>query len=211
MTMHLNEDPNLATRHSLLLRITNLQDQEGWKEFFDTYWKLIYQTAIKAGLNDAEAQDAVQDTVMSVMKKLSASKYDRTKGAFKPWLLKLTRWKIVDQFRKRQRGISGARGRRESGTSTRTATIERLPGPGGFEAMWDEEWESNLMDAAIERTKKKVDAKQYQMFDLYFFKSWPVSKVAATLKVSAASVYVARHKIGRVINKEIAYLRSSPY
>ena len=31
-----------------------------WKTFFDSYWKLIYGVAIKAGLNDAEAQEVVR-------------------------------------------------------------------------------------------------------------------------------------------------------
>jgi RNA polymerase sigma-70 factor (ECF subfamily) len=202
-------DELTPTRDSLIIRLKNRGDEEGWRDFFDTYWKLIYHTAVKAGLTDEEAQDAVQETVMSVVNKLAESEYDKSKGPFKPWLLKLTRWRIVDQFRKRQQAIHHSR--REARTSTKTATVEGVPDSDGFEAMWDEEWENNLMDAAIERAKKKVDTKQYQIFDLYFFKEWPVSKVAATLRVSAASVYVARHKVGRLIKREIAYLKSRPF
>lgn len=65
-----NTDELVPTRNSLLLRLRDWQDQESWKDFFDTYWKLIYNAAVKAGLNDAEAQDAVQETVVAVMKKL---------------------------------------------------------------------------------------------------------------------------------------------
>ena len=32
--------------------------EANWKTFFDSYWKLIYGVAIKAGLNDAEAQES---------------------------------------------------------------------------------------------------------------------------------------------------------
>ena len=58
----------IPTRHSLLSRLKDWNDQESWRVFFDTYWKLIYHAAVKAGLSDAEAQDVVQDTVISVMK-----------------------------------------------------------------------------------------------------------------------------------------------
>ena len=34
-------DPD-ATPSSLLRRLKNWDDQSGWQEFFDTYWKLIY-------------------------------------------------------------------------------------------------------------------------------------------------------------------------
>jgi len=62
-------DDLLPTRLSLLARLKDWQDQQSWREFFDTYWKLIYSVAIQAGLSDAEAQDVVQDTLVSVAKK----------------------------------------------------------------------------------------------------------------------------------------------
>src|SRR5437764_5754537 len=53
----------LATRRSLVERLPDLADRAKWQEFFDTYWRLIYGVARKAGLNDAEAQDVVQETI----------------------------------------------------------------------------------------------------------------------------------------------------
>src|SRR2546426_1573632 len=72
----------------------------GWKDFFDTYWKLVYGVAIKSGLNDAEAQDVVQETVLSVAKKMHQFKYDPAAGSFKNWLLLITRRRIADHLRK---------------------------------------------------------------------------------------------------------------
>lgn len=200
----------IPTRQSLLSRLKDWNDQEGWKVFFDTYWKLIYNAAIKAGLSDAEAQDVVQETILSVLKSISNSEYDAEKGSFKNWLLRLTSWRITDQLRKRQRGIESRK--REPGTSTGTATVERMPDPAGLklEATWDDEWEKNLLEAAIERVKKKVDPKHYQIFDLYAMKGWPVSKVARTLKVNSGKVYLIKHRIGRLIKKESAHLRAKP-
>src|SRR6185503_15772399 len=53
-------DSLLPTRRSLLSRLRDWQDDAGWREFFDTYWRLIYNVARKSGLADAEAQDVVQ-------------------------------------------------------------------------------------------------------------------------------------------------------
>ena len=93
-----------ATRRSLVDRLVNWDDQKRWQEFFDTYWRLIYSTARKAGLTDAEAQEVVQETVITVAKKIDKLKYDPAIGSFKGWLLQITRWRIVDQFRKREPG-----------------------------------------------------------------------------------------------------------
>ena len=62
----MNPEATIATRASLLVRLKDREDQASWQEFFDTYWRLIYSVATKAGLNDAEAQDVVQETVISV-------------------------------------------------------------------------------------------------------------------------------------------------
>ncbi len=200
----------IPTRQSLLSRLKDWNDQESWKVFFDTYWRLIYNASIKAGLTDAEAQDVVQDTVISVLKSIPSFEYDANKGSFKNWLLRLTSWRIVDQLRKRQRRIENLK--REPGTTTRTPALERVPDPAGLklEASWDDEWERNLMDAAIERVKRKVDSKHYQIFDLYAVKAWPVSKVARTLKVNPGKVYLIKHRISGLIKKEIAHLRAKP-
>jgi len=46
-----------------LSRLKDWNDQESWRTFFDTYWKLIYNVAIKTGLTDAEAQAAMKKAV----------------------------------------------------------------------------------------------------------------------------------------------------
>jgi RNA polymerase sigma-70 factor (ECF subfamily) len=46
--------------------LNNLDDVDAWRKFFDKYWSLIYSAAAKSGLNDADAQDIVQETMLSV-------------------------------------------------------------------------------------------------------------------------------------------------
>src|SRR5437867_2939099 len=118
----------IPTRQSLLSRLKNWDDQDSWKLFFDTYWRLIYNAAVKAGLSDAEAQDVVQETVRSVAKSMPNFVYDTNKGSFKSWLLGLTRWRITDELRKRQRAIQ----KPGSHTSTGTATVEEIADPKGL-------------------------------------------------------------------------------
>ena len=201
-----NPDGLIPTRRSLLTRLKNWDDQESWKEFFDTYWKLIYGVAIKAGLNDAEAQEVVQETIIAVAKQMEGFKYDPQIGSFKGWLLHTTQWRINDQFRKR-RGDAGII-RREYRNSTRTATIERIPDPAtpNLEAIWEQEWRNSMFAAAIEKVRRRVDARQYQIFDAYVIKQWPVKKIVAMLGVTSGQVYLAKHRISELIKKELANL-----
>src|SRR5207302_1161743 len=110
----------VATRRSLVDRLANWDDQKRWQEFFDTYWRLIYSTARKSGLTDAEAQEVVQETVITV--------------------------------------------------------------------------------------EKKIDPKQFQIFDCYVRKEWPAQKVADQLRVNIGQVYLARHRVSAVLKKEIKAL-----
>jgi RNA polymerase sigma factor (sigma-70 family) len=206
-----NADELIPTRRTLLSRLKNWNDHESWKLFFDTYWKLIYNAAVRAGLTEAEAQDVVQETVISVSKSMPNFRYDEANGSFKGWLLRLTNWRIMDQLRKRPIEIQHRN--RGSGPSGTTATVERIPDPASleaFQAAWDQEWESNLFEAAIERVKRKVDPKLYQIFDLYVCKKWPVSRVATELRISRARVYLSKHRIGKLVKMEISYLQTRP-
>jgi len=110
-------DEMIPTRQSLLSRLKNWNDQEGWKAFFDTYWRLIYHTAVKAGLTDAEAEDVVQETVISVMKSMPTFEYDSQNGSFKSWLLRF------DQLANRGSVSQATKGNRTP--ETRTANLHQ--------------------------------------------------------------------------------------
>ena len=197
-----------ATRRSLVDRLANWEDQRRWQEFFDTYWKLIYSAARQSGLTDIEAQEVVQETIITVAKKIDKLKYDPAIGSFKGWLLQITRWRIVDQFRKREPGNAK---RPRPADDRLTATIERLPDAQAvdLDALWEKEWQQNLFEAAIVRVKKKVDPKQFQIFDCYVRKEWPAQKVASQLGVNVGQVYLARHRVSALLKKEIKMLEKT--
>jgi RNA polymerase sigma-70 factor (ECF subfamily) len=195
----------IPTRYSLLSRLENRSDDVSWREFFDTYWRLIYSVARKAGLTEVEAQEVVQETVISVAKDIEKFKRDRRLGTFKGWLRNLTRWRIADQLRKRTRLAP---------ESAAEAEPERPGVEGAFEApdesleaRWEEEWQANLLQAAMDRVKQRVRAEHYQMFELQVMRQWPVSRIAETLGVSAAQVYLAKHRISALIKKEARALQ----
>ena len=198
-----NEDDLLRTRATLIDRLKNWDDRASWQEFFDTYWKLIYGVARKAGLTEAEAQDVVQETLFAVVKHIPTFKYDPALGSFKGWLLTMTRWRIVDQLRKRGPAIVH---RRDSGDTARTATVERVPDMNNVDAAWEAEWKNNLFDAAMKNVKPKLDPQKFQIFDFYVKKEWPAEKVAQTFNVSVNQVYLAKSRVTEMLREEVARL-----
>ena len=193
----------IPTRKSLLTRLKNWDDQEGWREFFETYWKLIYSVAIKSGFTDAEAQDIVQDTIVTVAKKMRHFKYDPAIGSFKAWLLLNTRSRIAERLRKKRLPLAEHRPAQD--TTARTATVERIPDPGGegFDAAWESEWKRNLLEQALQGVKQQVAPKQFQIFDLYVLQETPIATITHALGVSAGQVYLAKHRVSQVLKEEM--------
>ena len=204
-----------ATRRSLIEKLGDWEDQKTWDEFYQTYWRLIYSVSLKSGLGSDEAFDVVQETVLSVAKQWKkGQKYDPDKGSFKTWLMNITRWRIADQFRKKNRNPAAQN--QSGGTPDgdgdfrNTATIERLEDAAESELLdrlWELEWKANLSKVAIDRVKKQVSPKQFQIFDAYVVKGWEAERVIKELGVSSSQVYLAKHRVGGLVKKEIARLQ----
>ncbi|MBI3416582.1 MAG: sigma-70 family RNA polymerase sigma factor [Verrucomicrobia bacterium] len=213
----------IPTRASLLVRIKDPADDTSWREFHETYRRLIFGVARKAGLSEVEAEDATQDTLVAVAQNIAEFRYEPKRCSFKTWLMMITRQRIIWQIRKRQ-GVGGSElfgadgaGRFATGGLTardddteRTATVERVPDPANLnlDAIWDEEWQQNLLAAALERVKEQVNSRQFQIFELAAIQAWSVSDIARTLRVNAAQVYLARHRVGAALKREVRKLES---
>lgn len=202
-------DDLIPTRGSLLNRLKDWQDNESWREFFDTYWRLIYGFALRRGLGHDEAQEVVQETVVAVARSIGKFQYDPKVCAFKTWLLGVTRSKIANQFARRARQHA-APYVEASASAGSTPVIHRIPDEQSrpWDTAWDEEWQKNLMESAIQRVKRRVSIEHYQMFDLFVLKQWPAREVARTLGVTIGHVYVAKHRISRLIRKEVRTLEA---
>jgi RNA polymerase sigma factor (sigma-70 family) len=202
-----NADEYLPTRASLLSRLKDWDDQQSWQQFYDAYWRLIHGAALKAGLTKEEAEDVLQETVLSVARKIQELKYDPARGSFKGWLMTLTQWRVTDQLRRRQRRV--ARIKEDTG---KTDLVEQLPDPAAAEAVarvWEGEWERNLLAVALERVKGQIAPRHFQIYQLYVQREWPISRVAKTLGVSSALIYVTKHRVASLLKKEIRRLQQS--
>jgi len=202
----LPDRPLPPTRKSLLIRLKNWGDEESWHEFYQIYERLIYESALKAGLRNVEAQEVVQETLLSVAKKIAGFDYNPETGSFKGWLLQITRRRIIDQFRKRRpEATPSANGAVLPGVELMSDPSSRL------EALWNEEWHLALLDMARAVVKRKVGARQYRMFDLYVLQQLPLKNVTKTLGVNAAQVYMAKYRITKLLKKELHNLEEGAF
>ena len=173
----------IRTRATLLGRLKDSKDQSSWQEFFDTYSKLIYGVARKAGLSEEESRDVLQTTIERVAEQLPRFRYDPRIGSFKGWLLNLTRLEIVRRSLKRR----PTPGRKiEKAAMDPETTAESVAG------IWETAWQNNMLDAAVANVKRRLDPKKYQIYDFCVNKNGAAEKAASMFSLTLEE---ARHAV----------------
>lgn len=198
----------LPTRQSLLSRLRDWDDQESWRHFFDLYWKLLHGMARERGLNEQEAQEVVQETVIAVAKNMPGFRYQPERCSFKSFLRHLLEKKVADAYRRRARASQNVA--IETGDDSALEPIDQLATPReeAPDVVWEKHWQQHLFDAAVERVKAKTNVKHFQIFHRLVVLGHGAGEVARTLDVNIAQVYLAKHRVTGLMKKELAALRS---
>lgn len=190
---------SLMTRASLLSRLHDLENQGGWREFFSAYWRLIYNFARKAGLDDADAQDVVQETMLAVSKAMPGFRYDRSRGRFRTWLLTVVRTRLANHWEKQ--------GRRQRLTAA-AENEPALDAESDLEKSWEQEWNVRVVTSALERLRQRTDGRQFLFFDMVERQGVAVDKAAAATGFNVAHGYVIRHRLRRMLRTEVKRLEN---
>ena len=201
-------DSILPTRASLLTRLRDLEDHAGWREFFDTYWRLIYNVARKSGLADTEAQDVVQNTFIYLSRRMPRFRYDDSRGSFKSWLRVVTRSRIAVHCRKAKREQPLREDPLPSDDPDAMREEIADPAADALDELWQREWETHMVNTALQRVRARVSSQQLLIFRLAALGELPLKQVARKLDVSLAQVYLARHRVGKLFKQEVTKLRA---
>jgi RNA polymerase sigma-70 factor (ECF subfamily) len=195
----------LPTRSSLLSRLRDWDDAESWREFFGRYRRFIHGLALKCGLTHPEADEVMQETMLTVARQMPEFRYDPAIGTFKGWLFAIARRCISRQFALRQPVSGRVDIGDENGALPHalSATATEL-----FESQWEEEWRRSLLSMAMERVRRRAKPRQFQMFDLYVTQQMPMPQVRRLLNVNAAQVYMAKLRVGALLRREVGDLKA---
>jgi RNA polymerase sigma factor (sigma-70 family) len=193
------------TSGTLINRVKDLDDDEGWREFFHRYQRLVLSIARQHGLSEAEAEEVAQEVFARVARNIGLFELGARPGAFRRWLGQLTNWCALDARRKRR--VATQPWRRE-GTEDRTATAERIAAPEA-DGPGNEVSDRDFRDLLLRRLKEVVSPKDYQIYHLITFDGWSPVQVAEHFKIRRGTVDTILCRVRQDAREELKRLGES--
>jgi RNA polymerase sigma-70 factor (ECF subfamily) len=193
-------DPLPTTHVTLLTRLKQDPfDQAGWDEFVERYGRHIYRWCRQWKLQDADAEDVTQNILVKLSQKLRVFAYDPSLS-FRGWLKTVAHhaWRDFEDGRRRARAAAADRHAQDRMLTleAREDLVQKL------EAAFDLE----LLEVAKGRVRLRVAPHTWEAFRLVALEGVPVAEVASRVHMQVAMVYVAKSKVQKMLQEEIAKL-----
>ncbi len=181
------------TRASLILRLKNADDVAAWNDFVAIYSPVIFRVACRHGFQAADAENLIQEVLLSISRSLPQWLEREDRGSFRAWLLKIARNGAVDMLTRRATQALGQDGE----------AAERLLGEipdyrHDLSSQFDLEYEQVVFQWAAAQVRESVSDTTWQSFWLTHVEGLSIEMAAQQLKMRPGTVYVAR---GRVMNR----------
>ncbi len=179
---------NPDTRPSLILRLGDRADDAAWAEFMEIYEPILFRLASRWGLQDADAREVVQETLLAVANAIPQFS-SAGRGAFRAWLNTITRNKLADHLAKRSKQERG------SGDSQIQHWLDQQACETSSASIWDWQAKRQIFAWAADRARHQVSESTWAAFYRTSVGGEPVAEVAKDLGLREGMVYVARSRV----------------
>jgi RNA polymerase sigma factor (sigma-70 family) len=192
----------IETSPSLLNRLrTAAPNSPDWTVLYNLYRPFIVCWARRAFLQDADANDMVQEVFTELRKAIPTFEYDQTKGKFRSWL----RVVFCNQLRKfrrsrqnRERGLGGDDG---------LAVMEQLEDANSeLSEIWERDHDRHVLRQLQTMIRPEFSDKAWKAFDLRVHQGLPGEVVAQKLGMKRGTVDVYKSMILNRLRKEAKHL-----
>lgn len=180
-----------STHVTLLERLSAGEDRAAWRDFCDRYGELIRGFARRAGASENDADDILQEVLLSLVRAMPSFRYDPTKGRFRGYL-KTT---VVRAIARRRCQKPGEQALEEfDGAVVAPEQDEH----------WESEWRQYHLRMAMRRVEAEFSAPDRAAFQRYAVEGAPAQATAESLGLSVDQVYQAKSRILRRLGNLVA-------
>lgn len=185
-------DNNNPTSFSLLQRVRS-NDQDAWNHLVQLYGPLVHRWCRRAGLNEDDTADVFQDTFRAVSRHVETFSPEKRVGSFRSWLRTITRTKVADHFRKRQKELAG------SGGTAALQQIANLADPIPEDETEEEAAEENaiVVQRAMDLIKNEFTKRNWDAFQKVAIEGHSAVEVAESLGLNPQVIRQANYRIRR--------------
>ena len=191
------------TRESLLVRVRSPENREAWDQFVLIYRPVIYRLARYRGLQDADAQDLVQQVLIAIAGAICSWEKANESVRFRHWLRRVARNAIINALTRRPQDLA------TGGSSVQELLLEHPQCDAEAEARIELEYRRELYLRAARMVRGDFDAETWQAFELTVIDERSVNEAAADLGKSVGTVYAARSRIMRRLREAVRELEKS--
>jgi RNA polymerase sigma-70 factor, ECF subfamily len=178
-----------STQRSLLQRAKG-HDPAAWERILALYGPLVLRWCRGWGLQDDDAADVFQEVFQAVAAHLAGFHRDRTGDTFRGWLRTITRNKVNDHYRRREREPAGAGGSEARDRLARVAGKVPPDEPDGADAA-----ETGLLHRALAMIRGEFEPRTWEAFWRTAVDGRAAADVAAELGMTPGAVRVAKSRV----------------
>lgn len=184
------------TRYSLISRLSDDRDQDAWAEFETVYRPVVYNSARKHGLQDADAQDLVQQVMISIARALKQRPHDRQRAKFRTWLFSVTRNAIINSVQRRPNDLG-------VGNTDNLKLLQNVAQSVDEAAKWESDYQRAIFHWAANKIRQEFADETWQAFWLTTVDGISCEAAAEKLGKEVGSIYAARSRIVRRLKKKV--------
>jgi len=172
-----------STPLSLLERLRQPADQDAWSRFVRLYTPLLRYWARRAGLQEPDAADLLQEVFTLLIDKLPSFRYDGT-SSFRSWLRTVTLNKWRERGRRATLPVAGD-----------DATLAGLTVPDPLEEHWEAEYRQRLVGQALRLMRAEFQPTTWQACWEHVVSGKSAAEVARDLGLTPGAVRAAKFRV----------------
>jgi|688.fasta_scaffold277222_2 RNA polymerase sigma factor (sigma-70 family) len=196
---HLSDAP--STCESLIYLLGNaIRPEAAWKRFVEIYGPVIFDWCRHCKLQDADARDVTQETLLRLAQYLPAFQY-KADQRFRGWLRTIVHHCVCDWGAERRRMAPG------SGDTEVLEFLESQPAREQLIERLEKQFDQELLHLAMERVRDRVEPLTWQVFELLALQRLSGVEVARQTGMKVASAFASRSKVQRLLRAEIDWLQ----
>ena len=176
------------TNLSLIARVKDLGDGASWVEFLGIYQPVVYRMARRRHLQDADAQDVMQQVFLSISRSIERWEAGDGQPPFRAWLTTIARNAITKALARRPRDQA-------TGTTSAADILENEPAVEATASEILAEARQEIIRWATEQIRSEFSEEIWQIFQQTAIHGVPIADVAKSSGRSTGSIYVARFRI----------------